>query len=785
MSKKKDQKVPVSLTDEAQAREVLGEYRQIAKELHSSTDQQQAEAALTTITNMSEAAQMALLKLLSKELQSDAADVLSAINELSPIKNVRKEARRSLIRLEEGRIYPQWEAPVDRTPLVATVQTQNELDLVANPPRFWKGFVTDTRDVGEVQLLLLWEQGKDYKYVRVLGFLLEFLHDGVKDAFTQLESKRSIEKLIAETSAKIELLDCSLAKGRRLLSEALEVNKKYGTMPHRDYRLSLSLINELLLENPDIEEEEEEEDEYEYEDMPEISALEPAHVVTGFVEAWVDEDFEYAYEFLASDSSLRQGLTQEEWAERREEWAEEAHPARLKPNFLHEREPQKSGIWLPNPFSRGAASSQKEIEIGWSIELAETTDTVDSIALPELPLGTAFYKETGRHWYWTSYTLVEEDGWRIQSMTNEGINVLGLPVAEIEKRIAEHTKRIESITKQHSPGDADALNYFGEILWRSMQNIYYYDALFKHFPLDRDLYMTAAVSASMLGELERSLVYLEHAAEQFSEGRAEILRQIGAAQMLLSEQYEELMDDEEDDEGVGGGGYEVRSSRFKDLAEATFRELLRIDTGVRSHILLANVLVAKGEDEELEEAEDLLRQAQTLTSDQKELLAIESRLGYLETQREEYEKALSHYQRVVEMDPNLVSGWHDVGFSHQMLEHDEEAIANYRHAIKLQPDNIDCYDHIADIYVKNGQIAEAREALEEGLQANPDSVELLIMLAATYIENENFDRAEELLERGAKIDPHDETVQMYRQILKLSRQQSKGQLLPPKKFHKK
>ncbi|GAC1348822.1 MAG: hypothetical protein NVSMB27_18060 [Ktedonobacteraceae bacterium] len=780
MSKKKDQKVPVSLVDEAQAREVLGKYRQIAQELHSSTDQQQAEAALTTITSMSEAAQMALLKLLSKELHSDAADILSAINELSPIKNVRKEARRSLIRLEEGRIYPQWESPVDRTPLVATVQTQNQLDLVANPPRFWKGFVTDTREMDEVQLLLLWEQGKDYKYVRVLGFLLEFLHDGVKDAFTQLESKRSVEKLIAETSARIDLLDCSLAKGRRLLAEALEVNKKHGTNPHRDYRLSLSLINELLLENPDIEEEEEDEDEYE--ETPAISELEPAQVVTGFVEAWVDGDFEYAYEFLASDSSLRQGLTQEEWAEQREEWAEEANPARLKPNFLHEREPQKSGIWLPNPFSRGSASTQKEIEIGWSIELADTTDTVDSVALPELPEGTTYYKETGRHWYWTSYTLVQEDGWRIQSMTNEGINVQGLPVAEIEKRISEHTRHIQGITKQHRPTDPDALTYFDEILWRSMQTIYYYDALFKYFPLDRELYMNAATSAFMLGEHERGLAYLEHAAEQFSEGRAEILRQMGAAQMILSEQYDELLDDEEDDEGVD---YEVRSSRFKDLAEATYRELLRIDNSVRTHILLSNVLVAKGEDEELEEAEDLLLQAQALTSDQKELVVIKSRLGYLESQRQEYEKALSHYQRVVEMDPTLVSGWHDVGFAHQMLEHDEEAIANYRHAITLQPDNIDCYDHIADIYVKNGQLAEAREALEEGLQSNPDSVELLTMLMASYIESENFDRAAELLERAAEIDPDDETVRLYRQILKLSKQASKGQLLPPKKFHKK
>src|SRR5439155_7945095 len=140
---KKDHKVSISQADEAQAQALLGQFHQIAKELHTSTDQKQAETVLTPVTNLSEAAQMALLKALSKEHHTDAADVLTAINELSPNKNIRKEARRSLIHLEGARIYPQWQAPIDRVPPIAA------LEVSANPPRFWKGVVTDSRDVGE------------------------------------------------------------------------------------------------------------------------------------------------------------------------------------------------------------------------------------------------------------------------------------------------------------------------------------------------------------------------------------------------------------------------------------------------------------------------------------------------------------------------------------------------------------------------------------------------------------------------------------------------------------
>src|SRR5260370_31903935 len=133
--KKKTSQIPVSLENTSQAQDVLGRYHEIARNLHESTNQAQAETALAEINNMPEGAQMALLKDLSKEHHTDAADVLVAINELSPAKSVRKEARRSLIGLQGVRIYPQWSPPIDRTPAV---------QVSAAPLHFWKVMVTDS-----------------------------------------------------------------------------------------------------------------------------------------------------------------------------------------------------------------------------------------------------------------------------------------------------------------------------------------------------------------------------------------------------------------------------------------------------------------------------------------------------------------------------------------------------------------------------------------------------------------------------------------------------------------
>src|SRR2546426_6559476 len=108
MTRKKETNSVVSQEDNAQVQHLLEQSHQIADNLHNSSSQEEAEAVLSDINSMPEASQLTLLKALSKEHDTDAADVLIAINELSPNKSIRKEARRSLIRLEGAKVYPGW-----------------------------------------------------------------------------------------------------------------------------------------------------------------------------------------------------------------------------------------------------------------------------------------------------------------------------------------------------------------------------------------------------------------------------------------------------------------------------------------------------------------------------------------------------------------------------------------------------------------------------------------------------------------------------------------------------
>jgi tetratricopeptide (TPR) repeat protein len=766
MARKKSSKITVSQDDNIQARGILEQYHDLAGNLRTSTNKEQTEAVLVNINSMQQGVQVALLKALAREYHPDAADLLLAINVLSPIKDVRKEARRALIQLEGARVYPQWRPPVPQ-PLAG--------QLPALSLEFWKGYVTDPLDAGEVQLLLCWKQGEDE--IRILGFLLDFWLDGVKDFFTRVVSQRSADKLIEETPAQygVSLKECSLAEGRRLLLDALAVNKQHGTTPHKDYRNNLSLVNRLILEVPGLEEEVAELDEAEDEEEAALDELNPMGVVTTFIESWTDGDYATAYALLASESPLREGLSRDEWIERREAWADAAKPEALKPGFVYEREPQKSGLWLPFGRGRSASSDHKQLDAGWSIEMHETplSDT-----LSELPKATAIYAETQRHWFWAMFTLVQEEGaWRIQSILDEGTGVQSLSVGELEKRIRDIDKQLQDFTRKHNIADItkiseeEAAGYTGEIVWHVTRATAYADALIKKQPLDRDWYKEAIGRMFVLGQLERCLVYLEPLTRNFEEEHGLYLRILGTTQQRVSQKYLDEGDNE-------------RAERFRQLAEEALKESLAVEESFDAHISLAEILIGV---DRFDEAEEHLLRAQTMASGPSEESHVEMHLGEVATGREHYEEALRHYQRVAELEPDLVDSWVDLAEVYEKLDNLEEAAANYRRAIELEPDNPDLYAALSGMYTEHGESEKAIEALEDGLSANPDSAILNITMAMLYLEMKDYRQAEIFLDRAERLEPDLPLMRMFRYTLNTLKNQSApaiGKLSRPGKKRK-
>jgi tetratricopeptide (TPR) repeat protein len=735
MARKKEIEATLSPQEHQQVLSLLASYHQIATALHTSTNQEEAMAALSPLRNQPETVQLAMIRELAKERDTDAADVLSAVNALSQQKEVRKEARRALIRLEASKTYPQWAPPITQTPAVQV--------NISNAPRFWKGFVTQTREEGELQLLLSWEQGYDYAESRTLIFLLDFWRDGVKDVIVDTGGKRRVDEHIDDMRKKLDhaiVVECTLAEGKRLIEDALSVNTWRGNAPAQEYRAHLPTINQLIFKAP-----EPGEDSGRTFINPELEAQE---VMINFLGAWSLGDYGLAYDLLTEGNSVREGLSRDEWMERRRAWYQEAHPARLELGFVHEREQPQSTLWLPSSIPSKRTSFQQETEIGWSLEL---TDTPLSGTLPELPLGTAVNKESGRHWFWTSYTAVrEQEVWRIQKMADEGAAIQGLPVAELQKRIKSYEEAVENKVKQRGINMDEVIQ---ELSWRLTQLLHYYDALIVQLPLDRSIYENAYTRAIATGNPERTMVYLERMVNRFGENKGNTLRRLGATLATLAYNY-------------NAPELKSRQNRFLERAEATLREAITIDDNPIGHILLAEFLLSVERNDESEQ--ELLR-AKMLDPTPQEEASIEAGLGNIAMRRELPQDAIPHFERVAALNQNYTGVWFSLGFAQRLLNRLTEAEESYKRAILVEPTDPRPYAELTAIYINQNQPGRARAILAQGIQANPNSAQLHALLASVLFETGDTRGAQREIEAAESLDPQAELVRNVKSYMEKGR----------------
>jgi tetratricopeptide (TPR) repeat protein len=743
MTAKKQGDSSVPHGDNAQLEHLLEQRHEIAEELHNSTSRAQAETALAELTSTDEADQMALLKALAKQQDPDAADVLLAINELTPNKAIRKEARRGLIQLAGAKIYPSWTPEPESGPAVA----------VTNPPRFWKGFVTETREEGELEIVLCWEQGFEYNEARLMAFMLDFWEEGVQNFTTEVGSKRHIDARIGNTKVRysksigreIRIIDCTLAEGRRLIQEALSVNTWREKRPSKEYRHNLPTVQQLVLNASDLDE-----DTGKTFINPD---LDPDEIVGNFIGAWTLGDFGLCFDLLASDSPLSEGLSRDEWVDLRRNWADEAHPARYEPHFLRERERSQQSLWLPSSVLSDRVATQREIEIGWSLEL---TDTPLSGTLPEMPMGTAVYKETGRRWFWTSYTLAhEEDAWRIQRMKDEGANAQSLPIAELQQRLQTIDDRIREIMDAHQPTDPGVEQYYEEIIWRTIQALHYDDALLMKLPLDRTIYDDAYSRARGLQLSERAIVYLEGIIQHFPKDHdiGNILQHLGVSQAGLSGQYKQ-------------DNMDKLSEHFFELALESLRKSIEVNNAALAHIILAELFMTNNREEE---AVAELQLAKSLTSDRDEEAQIEADLASIAMVHQNYDEAIARFKRVAEINPNYNGVWLNIGLAYRRQEKYDEAETYYQRAVEEQPNDFAAYAELGTLYIVKMQLDKALEIVEQGLRYHPNSAHLHALLAAIYSENGDRRRAESELAEAERINPDLEVVQAMREMLHTKR----------------
>ncbi len=715
------------------AQALLNQLPALSQQLRQSSDRAAAAEALAAIEQQPVALALAVAGALGSNKTREAADVALALAELSQQSEVRKEARRSLVRLRSMGIAPLFSLPA----IQATAQPVQRT--------FFQGYVSRNREQGEVQLALAWYENQAAGAVRGMVFLLEFWRDGVKEFFmTDTTTPRRFQQTYYEKSKlreqQIEIVSCTLAQARQLVQEALSINTWRKTALPDEYKRHYATVRDLLL-NAAISDEEEIAVAREG-DRPWISReLEPEETVANYLGGWSFGDYGLAYDLLTDDHPARRSQTRDEFIQLRRQWASEAEPASLRLLLVRERAAdQQQGLWVPGGYQLGG---RKEVEAFWSLVLKESPL---SGQMEEMPMGTAINRESGRHWYWTSYTLVQQDGvWRISRQRDDGLLAQGMPLPDLQQRVKDATEKANQIAQTQPKTPEETQEAFRMLIGTVVTSLHESDALIARLSLDRAPYEQAVLDARSISQYERAAAYYAKMLERFGD-RARLLAQLGIMQYLTGEREQQE-------------GNQDSANIWRERASASLEESLALEPGADTYQALGELRARAGR---LEEAGELMRHALELDPSRAELW---SELGTLQLSQNEPRAALENYQKALEHDPNLPGIHFRIGRAYRALGENEQARLAYEEAIRRNPNDSESYNNLAAL-VQEQQPERAIALLERAVALAPTAALYHANLAALSFKTKAIRRGKAELELAEQLDPAHPVVRQVRALAK-------------------
>jgi tetratricopeptide (TPR) repeat protein len=771
---------------EAEVAALLAKVPALADALRAAAPEGQAAqvACLADVQRASEPVQIAFATRLGDArgpAGRAAAEVANALGELAAAHEVARAARRARIRLRSTGALPTLDlAPstVPEAPVAAPV--------VPDAPRLVEAHVGAMRDQGEVMVALAWQEGSDPDYVRGCSMALDFWNDGVRSfsITAPIRRARFLEDTVhyLQTEEELRTVPVTWAAARRLVLEALDVNTWRGTEPDADYRRNQRWIAARLLDVPDTDEARAEvaaEDARAARegDRPYFStSLEPDDLVATWIGMWTFGDFGGAYDLLGNDHPLHRGAARDEFVRQRRAWAAEARPAGLRLTLVREQAQRASALWVPGAAGIVAPGGRQEMEAFWSITCGESPL---GGALEELPLASLTSPVTGRHWFWTAYTVERDAGgaWRITRSRDEGAASQALTVEELQRRVTEARAAAEKIIAAPPPdprseATADLLR---ELTGGLVTAMHYRDALSTRVPLDEALYHASIADAQVVRAYERAAALLERMRGRFP-GEARTLFELGiqyylvgmdvaragdaGAEVLWLERaagaLRQAIEIEPSAEHLQALGEILARQGYYDQSVAQLRAAIALDPARASaHSDLADALMSSASDGNLDASVPV------------------SRLDPAARERHVSEvarAALAELREALRLDPNVPAAYSRMGAIYDVLGQREDALLAFQEAVRHDPSDPEARYTLGTLYLQRNEAERALLELESAAQLDPSQVAIRVSLAATYAVLKRRREAERELDAVDAMRPGlPQVAELRAELAKLSR----------------
>ena len=125
----------------------------------------------------------------------------------------------------------------------------------------------------------------------------------------------------------------------------------------------------------------------------------------------------------------------------------------------------------------------------------------------------------------------------------------------------------------------------------------------------------------------------------------------------------------------------------------------------------------------------------------------------LKSKQEEYEKAIKHYSKSVELKPDFIAAYDNRGIAYENIGTHASAIKDFTTALELNPQEAGAYNNRGIAYQHIGEIECAIEDLSRALQLNPNLVEPYYNRGNAYRANKQYDDAIRDFSKAIELKP--------------------------------
>ncbi len=184
-------------------------------------------------------------------------------------------------------------------------------------------------------------------------------------------------------------------------------------------------------------------------------------------------------------------------------------------------------------------------------------------------------------------------------------------------------------------------------------------------------------------------------------------------------------------------------------AECLCREVLKIEPRNSGALFLSGLICQQSN--EFDKAITFYQRALQFDPG---LISAYYNLGSVFQEKGQLEEAIAYYQRVLELDPTLADAWNGMGIVFQEKGQLEEAITYYQRALELDPRLADAYYNLGKVFCEKGQLDGAIAHYQKALRLNPNSAEVYNNLGFCLQEKWPGDEALTYFQRAIGLNPH-------------------------------